>query len=86
MLQVVDYDAKLHKLPFDFLLHPPYSPDLAPSDFYLFVDLKKMLAGNRFDSNEEVITKISAYFKVKNKSFFQKGIEKLEAPEWLYRS
>ena len=24
--------AKLHELHFEFLLHPPYSPDLAPSD------------------------------------------------------
>ncbi|EFN86254.1 hypothetical protein EAI_06637, partial [Harpegnathos saltator] len=35
--------AKLHKLNFELLLHPPYSLDLAPSDYWLFADLKKML-------------------------------------------
>ena len=25
--------------------HPPYSPDLAPSDFHLFLHLKKFLGG-----------------------------------------
>lgn len=28
--------AALHKVGFDILNHPPYSPDLAPSDYYLF--------------------------------------------------
>ena len=30
--------------------HPPYSPDLAPCDFWLFAKLKKDLAGRHFDS------------------------------------
>jgi len=33
--------------------HPPYSPDLAPSDYYLFRNLKNM-CGRRFSSNEEL--------------------------------
>ncbi|GBP31269.1 Mariner Mos1 transposase [Eumeta japonica] len=28
--------------------HPPYSPDLAPSDYFLFSNLKKELRGRRF--------------------------------------
>jgi [histone H3]-lysine36 N-dimethyltransferase SETMAR len=32
--------AKLHELGYELLPHPPYSPDLAPSDFFLFADLK----------------------------------------------
>jgi histone-lysine N-methyltransferase SETMAR len=28
--------------------HPPYSPDLAPSDFYVLPKLKLFLAGQRF--------------------------------------
>ena len=35
--------AKLHELHFKLLWHPPYSPDLAPSDYWLFADLKRML-------------------------------------------
>ena len=33
--------AKLNELSFELLPHPLYSPDLAPSDYYLFADLKK---------------------------------------------
>ena len=32
------------------LNHPPYSPDLSPSDFFLFPMLKKMLSGNKYTS------------------------------------
>jgi histone-lysine N-methyltransferase SETMAR len=32
----------------EVLDHPPYSPDLAPSDFYLFGPLKHHLSGNIF--------------------------------------
>ncbi|GBM70734.1 hypothetical protein AVEN_171467-1 [Araneus ventricosus] len=28
--------------------HPPYSPDLAPSDFHLFLKLKEFQGGKRF--------------------------------------
>ena len=36
------------------LPHPPYSPDLAPCDFWLFPRIKKHLKGKKFDSNSEV--------------------------------
>jgi len=29
--------------------HPPYNPDLAPNDYYLFMHLKKWLATQRFE-------------------------------------
>ena len=31
------------------LEHPAYSPDLAPSDFFLFPKIKEMLKGRHFD-------------------------------------
>ena len=48
--------AKIHELWFELLDHPPYSPDLAPNDFFLFPHLKIALGGQRFSSNEEAIT------------------------------
>ena len=33
--------------------HPPYSPDLSPSDFHLFLHLKKLLGGKRFDDDDD---------------------------------
>ena len=34
--------------------HPPYSPDLAPSDFNFFLHLKKFLGGKRFDDDDDL--------------------------------
>jgi histone-lysine N-methyltransferase SETMAR len=34
--------------------HPPYSPDLAPSDYHLFPYLKEHLGGQRFSTDDEV--------------------------------
>jgi [histone H3]-lysine36 N-dimethyltransferase SETMAR len=47
--------AKLHESSYELLLHSPYSPDLASTDFFLFADLKRMLAGKKFSTNEEVV-------------------------------
>ncbi len=38
--------------------HPAYSPDLAPSDFFLFGYLKKLLEGQIFDNENELFEKI----------------------------
>jgi len=46
---------KLAYLGFRCLDHPPYSPNLAPSDYHLFPGLKKQLKGRHFSSNWEVI-------------------------------
>ena len=57
--------AKLHELHFELLPHPPYSPDLVPSDYWLFGYLKGILKGKRFGSNEEVMSETEAYFEAK---------------------
>ena len=70
--------VKLQVLGFELLLHPPYSPDLAPSNYRPFSELKKMLLGNKFGSEEKVITETEPYFEGKDKSFYKGTIEKLE--------
>ena len=70
--------AKLHELHFKFLPHPPYSSDLAPSSYWLFADLKRMLQRKRFGSIEEVISETEVYFEAKDRLFYQKSIELLE--------
>jgi histone-lysine N-methyltransferase SETMAR len=37
------------------LPHPPYSPDLAPCDFFVFPRVKDRLRGNRFNTAEDAI-------------------------------
>jgi len=46
---------KLTYLGFQCLDHPPYSPDLAPSDYHLFPGLKNQLEGRHFSSDAKVI-------------------------------
>lgn len=41
---------------------PPYSPDLAPSDFYVFPNLKKHLGGQKFSSLEEIDVTVNENF------------------------
>ena len=55
--------ANLHELHFELLPHTPYSQDLAPSNYWLFADLKRMLQGKRFGSIEEVISETEVYFE-----------------------
>ena len=39
----------------NLLGHPPYSPDLAPCDFFLFPKVKKEMRGQRFDSGDAAV-------------------------------
>lgn len=57
--------------------HPPYSPDLAPSDFHLFPALKKNLGGRRFGSNTEVKQAVQRFFHNQSPDFFLEGFLKL---------
>jgi hypothetical protein len=34
--------------------HPPYSPDLAPCDFFLFLKIKLKVKGRQFVTIEEI--------------------------------
>lgn len=47
--------------------HPPYSPDLAPSDFYLFGMIKQKLKGRKFDSENELFNAIVEILKCVSK-------------------
>ncbi|GFU99756.1 mariner Mos1 transposase [Trichonephila clavipes] len=70
--------AKVHELRIELLDHPPYSPDLAPSNFFLFSHLKIGLGGHRFSSNEEAITLMNNYFAGKNVEYYLDGLQKWE--------
>ncbi|XP_014471358.1 PREDICTED: histone-lysine N-methyltransferase SETMAR-like [Dinoponera quadriceps] len=43
---------KLRELGWEILLHPPYSPDLAPNDYHLFRHLQNFLDGTKLASKE----------------------------------
>jgi hypothetical protein len=50
--------------------HSPYTPDLAPSDFQLFLHLKKHLAGKTFDDDDEVQEEVMMWFKGQAADFY----------------
>ncbi|UYV61654.1 RPS10 [Cordylochernes scorpioides] len=47
----------LAKIGTQILPQPPYSPDIAPNDFFLFPKLKAVLKGRHFDTREDIIEK-----------------------------
>ncbi|GFS88757.1 histone-lysine N-methyltransferase SETMAR [Trichonephila clavipes] len=56
--------------------HPPYSPDLAPSDFHLFPELKKNLGGTQFQTDEEVQNAVVNFLHRQAAEFYHSGLKK----------
>ena len=67
----------VQQLGFELLQHPPYSPDLAPSDYHIVGPLKEVLHRRRFTSDEEVKEVVHTWLREQPKSFFSAGIQKL---------
>lgn len=63
-------------LGWEILPHPPYSPDIAPSD-YLFQAMQKNLADQHFSSLEDMKKWLESWFDSKGESFFRRGIDLL---------
>ena len=63
---------------FEILPHPSYSPDMAPSDFFLFPKLKSHLRGTQYASSEGVIEAVIEFFGDQEKAFYFEGIRKLK--------
>ncbi|KAJ4444640.1 hypothetical protein ANN_06436 [Periplaneta americana] len=51
---------------------PPYSPDLAPCDFWLFPKLKTPLKGSHFESREEIMRNATTELNTIPKEDFQR--------------
>jgi histone-lysine N-methyltransferase SETMAR len=70
--------GKLRDLHYKLLEHPPYSPDLAPSVFFLFPELKLFLAGWDFSLYQKAIAAVEGYFADLTKNQYRDGIMALE--------
>jgi transposase len=64
-------------LGWEILCHAAYSPDLAPSDYYLFQALQHHLTDSRFKSVEDVEKSLDKFINSKLPSFFRSGIRQL---------
>ena len=53
--------------------HPPYSPDLAPADYFLFPKVKSHLKGRLFDSISDVQKAVTSTLNTIAKDDFYKA-------------
>jgi hypothetical protein len=53
--------------------HPPYNPDLSPSDYHLFTYMKNWSRSQRFNSNEELMEGVKTWLSSQAADFFNKG-------------
>ena len=67
----------IQTLGWEVLPHPPYSPDLAPSDFHLFRSLSNALRGVSFNNDVELRAWLEEFFESRPGDFYRRGIEKL---------
>ena len=67
----------IHRLGFECVPHPPYSPDLAPSDYWLFGEMKRPLRGKRFTAFKDLEREINQWVKGTPPDFYATGIGKL---------
>ena len=63
---------------YELIPHLAYSPDQAPSDFFLFPNLKNDIRGRHFRSDEEVMMAFEEWVNGKDPDFFSSGLMALE--------
>ena len=69
--------AALQELEWEVLQHPLYSPDLAPTDYYLFCSLLSHMRGVTFDNEEDLKNWLNKFFDTRLRDFSWNGINKL---------
>ncbi|GFR90503.1 transposase [Elysia marginata] len=67
----------LRQLELTTLPHLAIIPDLAPSDYYLFPQLKKYLKGHCYGNDEEFIAGVRRWCRGQTSEFFTDGIHQL---------
>jgi histone-lysine N-methyltransferase SETMAR len=60
----------------EFIPHPPYSPYLALSDFFLFTKIKLKLKGPRFDTIEKIQAESQRVLDTLTERDFQEAFQK----------
>ncbi len=76
--QALATQKKLAYLCFQCLDHPPYSLDLALSEYHLFPGLKRQLKGPHFSPDKEVIAAVETWLDRQPSEFFLSGLQNLE--------
>jgi histone-lysine N-methyltransferase SETMAR len=61
---------RIKELQWELLEHPPYNPDLAPSDFHVFGPLKNNLGGKRFADDKQDEMEVRKWLRQQSKDFY----------------
>jgi len=70
-------NASIKLFNWDIFDHPPYSLELAPSDYHFFTKMKVWLATQRFHTYEELVDGVNNWLHNLAASFFDEGLQKL---------
>jgi len=70
--------AVIRQCGFQQINHPPYSPDLAPSDYFLFRVIKNFFEVNDFQTMKKSRWRSRPGLKSSQKIFFSRGINSLQ--------
>jgi len=54
---------KIEQLGWEVLPHPPWSPDLAPSNYHLFLSLRNYLCNKHYEDFDELKSDLTAFFE-----------------------
>jgi hypothetical protein len=58
----------------EVLPHPPYNPDLAPSNYHLFGFVKNEMRGQHYKMNDALQTAVCQCLRVAGTEFYHRGI------------
>ena len=87
MSHAVQHFLAKHNIP--QLQHPPYSPDMAPCDFFLFPKIKNQLKGRSFQDIEEIKENATRELKALTEDDLKTCFEQSQKPKYikkLYRN
>lgn len=68
---------KLSELGYEILSHPPYSPDLSPTDYHLFKHLDQFMQNKQFKDRDAVENAFRAFIETRTQDFYATGLNKL---------
>ena len=68
---------KLNELSVEVLPHPPYSPDLSPTDYHLFKHFDNFLTGRTFANQDQAKTAFVNFIESRAPNFYADRINRL---------
>ncbi len=70
---------KIKQFGWEVLAHPPWSANLAPSDYHLFLSLHHHLCSKHYEDSDEIKSALNAFFESQSASFYKREVELLPA-------